>query len=96
MILKHKCYGRLDEFEVVGVFPDGYVVWNIGRRNFPFEGYIPLTRLIWNKELEGNFNIDLSSLKAIKVKDEETALRIMKLAMTGQDINASKFYAETC
>lgn len=37
-------YNRKDVFEIVEKFPNGYVIWNIGRRNFPFKGYIPLAK----------------------------------------------------
>lgn len=66
-----KKFGRTDVFEPTTEFPDGYVVWNIGRANFPHEKCIPLARLI------GEYRIDLNSLRYIKVETEETALRII-------------------
>lgn len=58
-------YNRKDVFEIIDEFPHGYVVWNIGRRNFPFKGYIPLA-----KPTNVPYNIDLHSLKAIKTGDD--------------------------
>ena len=66
--------GREDTFKVVQEFPINYVIWNIGRENFPFEGYIPLAKLI------DNYYVDLKSLKALKVRDEKTALMLLKQA----------------
>ncbi len=68
-------YGKEDVFEVVNEYPSGYVVWNIGRANFPHECYVPLA-----KPKGDPYHIDPDSLKAIKVKDEETALKILKYA----------------
>ena len=67
-------YNRKDVFEIVEKFPNGYVVWNIGRRNFPFKGYIPLA-----KPTIVPYNIDLHSLKTIKV-DDDVADSILKKA----------------
>lgn len=39
-------YGTIHTFEIVSEFPHGYIIWNIGRRNFPHEGYIPLVMQI--------------------------------------------------
>ena len=69
-------------FEIVETFPRGYEVWNIGRKNFNFECYIPLakpkpTRYAFQK------CIDVETLKAIKVTDEETALKILNLSSYG-------------
>lgn len=66
-------------FEVVETFPHGYNVWNIGRRNFNFECYIPLAK---PKTTGYTLQkcIDAETLKAIKIKDEETALKILNLS----------------
>ena len=66
-------YNRKDIFLIVDEFPCGYVVWNIGRGNFPFKGYIPLA-----KPTNTPYNIDLHSLKAIKVVDDDLADSILK------------------
>ena len=67
---------RRDIFEIVNEFPDGYIVWAIGRQNFPFPGYLPLAKLI------EPYSVSVTELKAIKV-DEQVALRILRLAVTG-------------
>lgn len=35
-------------FKIVENFPAGAIVWNIGRHNFPFEGYIPVAYPLGN------------------------------------------------
>lgn len=67
-------YGKTDIYEIVDDYPAGYVVWNIGRHNFQHECYVPLAKPL------ANYRIDPTSLKAIKVKDEQTALAILKEA----------------
>ena len=76
-------------FEVVETFPSGYKVWNIGRRNFNFECYIPLAK---PQPTEHTFQkcIDPETLKAIKVADEETALKILDLASC-EEIDKNRF-----
>ena len=61
-------------FEIVKEIPEKYVVWNIGRHNFDFEGYIPLCLS------DKNFNVDVSTLKAFKMESEEKALYVLKKA----------------
>lgn len=65
---------RTDEFDVVDEFPNGYVVWNIGRSNFQHPGYIPLARA------DANYHVDLGSLKALYVGDENLCLSILREA----------------
>lgn len=67
-------FGRVDKYEIVNSFPNGYVVWNIGRHNFPYEGYIPLARLT-----DIPYTVDLNRLKTIKV-GESLASHIIKEA----------------
>lgn len=62
-------------FEVVDEFPDGYMVWNIGRKNFPYENYIPLCEAI-----EGTYNIKAETLKMLYVEREVDALFILNKA----------------
>ena len=62
---------RTDEFDVVYEFPDSYVVWNIGRHNFLHPGYIPLARV------DATYHVDLGSLKALYVGDENLCLAIL-------------------
>ena len=57
-------YNRKDIFEIVDEYPHGYIVWPIGRRNFPFTGYVPLA-----KPTDEPYHIDINTLKAIKVND---------------------------
>ena len=63
---------RPDMLEVVDEFPPRYVVWNIGRQNFPYESYVPIARDL------GGYRCDMP--RCIKVKDEELALSIMHKA----------------
>lgn len=70
--LKHTTwFGRTDVFQILDEFPADYVVWNIGRQNFPFECYIPIAKPI------GEYHIDTNTYSAVKVKDEVTALRVI-------------------
>lgn len=80
--LTSKTMHNTHTFEVVETFPHGYNVWNIGRKNFGFECYIPLAK---PKTTGYTFQrcIDPETLKAIKVKDEETALKILNLSSYG-------------
>lgn len=77
-----KTMNNIHTFEVVETFPHGYKVWNIGRRNFNFECYIPLAK---PQTSRNSFQqcIDPETLKAIKVKDERTALKILNLSSFG-------------
>ena len=43
-IINTSWFGRVDVFQIVDEFPCGYSVWNIGRQNFRFPGYLPLAR----------------------------------------------------
>ena len=88
IIQKH--WYRTDKFEPVKDFPHGYFVWNIGRRNFPYEKCVPLAKYGVNEE-PWQMNVDLDTLKYIKVKTEDLALRILKAA--GKDIvGKDRFY----
>ena len=55
--------------------PLGYVVWNIGRHNFPLRGYIPMCRP--NRAHEDDYSIDTTSLCAAPCQSEKQALEIM-------------------
>lgn len=73
MIIEDKTdWGRVDRFAVVDEWPQGYVVWHIGRANFRHEGYLPLCT-----ELFGH-RVDLSSLKALYVGDEDLCMKVLK------------------
>lgn len=67
-------YGTTYHFEVVNHIPHGYVVWNIGRENFPFKKMIPLCQT-------HNYNIYPDTLKAYECSSEEIALKIMREAV---------------
>lgn len=70
-------WGRADEFDVVTLkeLPDNYFVWNIGRANFPHPDYLPFA-----KAGDLPYNIDRTSLKTVKMPNEDIALGILKLA----------------
>lgn len=70
-------YWNRDEFEIVNEFPQGYLVWPIGRENFPFPGYLPLA-----KPGRMPYHIKRSELKTVKI-DEELADRILVEAVRG-------------
>lgn len=67
-------HGREDSFEIVDSIPCAFQVWNIGRENFNFSGFIPLALV--NKD----YTVDLSSLKAYECPSEEIALKIIDKA----------------
>lgn len=81
-----KKWFRVDEFEIVDEWPDGYFIWNIGRENFMYPEYIPLAK-------KGNlpYLVDLTCLKAFKCESEEIALKCMRTAMCS---NGGYFYKE--
>lgn len=72
-------------FKIVEIFPAGAIVWNIGRHNFPFEGYIPVAYPL------GNYRIDLTRLMAVKCKDDHIANMILKEAGK-RAINCNTFH----
>jgi hypothetical protein len=75
----------VDVYDVVDEFPKGYYVWNTGRCNFPYEGYVPLVCFI------RKYQIDFKNLKALKVENEDIALAILEAAALGRygDITCS-------
>ena len=65
---------RKDVFEIVEKIPAGFFVWNIGD-NMGLDEYIPICKDLHPEDKE-NFEIDTTSLKAIKLPiDEVKALR---------------------
>ena len=65
---------RGDIFEIVEKIPAGFFVWNIGD-NIGLDEYIPICKDLYPGDKE-NFEIDTTSLKAIKLPiDEVKALR---------------------
>lgn len=80
-----KHLGFIRTYEVVDEYPQGYVVWRIGRKNFKHECYIPLAR-----PASEPFHIDPESLKALKLESEELALYVMETA-SKTDVNHFNF-----
>lgn len=72
-------WGETYTFEIVDQLPNDnhYVVWNIGRNNFPFKKFIPLCTC------GKNYHVNLESLKAFKCPSEEKALEIIEKAKRG-------------
>ena len=65
---------REDVFEIVEKIPAGFFVWNIGD-NMGLDEYIPICKDLHPEDKE-NFEIDTTSLKAIKLPiNEVKALR---------------------
>ena len=65
---------RIDIFEIVEKIPAGFFVWNIGE-NMGSNEYIPLAQDLHPEDKE-NYEINTSTLKAIKLSQEEVnALR---------------------
>lgn len=56
---------RVDKFRILPKLPWGYVLWNIGRQNFPFKGYIPLVK----PTCEAN-RVNINDLCAVHVSDK--------------------------
>lgn len=71
-------FGRTLTYSTTDTFPQGYVVWPIGRHNFPHLGFIPLARTT-----DVPFHIDLKGLLALRCHDEKEALYILKKAVRG-------------
>lgn len=71
-----KHWFRTDEFEIVTEWPLGYVVWAIGRKNFPHSGYLPLAN-----EAQDKYHIRLDTLKALYVGDESLCLAALNEAI---------------
>lgn len=65
------------EYEIVAEWPwGGYVVWAIGRENFPHLGYLPLAQ-----EAQEKYHVRLDTLKALYVGDEALCLAALKEAV---------------
>lgn len=77
-------FGRKDVFEIVEEYPEGYIVWPIGRHNFQHPGYLPLAKIVGD-----GFHIDRNSLKAIRV-DEDIANTILQEAII-RGVDKEKF-----
>lgn len=66
---------RTDNFEVLTEFKKGLQVWNVSRKGFNFEGYIPLVNV-------DNYNV-VGIKYALKVGSENLALYLLKQASYG-------------
>lgn len=75
-------------YERVEEIPFGYIVWNIGRDNFPHERSIPLAKPGYNGS---KWHIDPNSLKYIVVNNEELALKIIEEAKE-KTVKRERFY----
>jgi hypothetical protein len=72
-----KGYWRIDEYEIVTEWPwGGYVVWAIGRGNFPHPGYLPLAQ-----PAQDEYHIRIDTLKALYVGDEALCLAALDEAV---------------
>ena len=60
---------RTDTFEIVEKIPNGFFVWGIGK-NMGTHEYIPVCEEL-RPEDKNNFEINLATLKAVKVTQEE-------------------------
>lgn len=82
-------FGRTDVFQIVDKFPEGYIIWNIGRENFPHECFIPLAQRKTENPKEHEYHhIKLDSLKTLKVESEELALYLMKYAIKREEVTS--------
>ena len=83
------------EFELVDEVPQGYTVWNIGYRSnggHMIDGYLPLCRLKQDQPFEGGRDVDIDSLKAIKVDGAE---KVMDAFVRGfNTLEKMEFYAK--
>lgn len=59
-------------FEVVDHVPYGYFIWNIGENMV--DGYLPLCRLCNVQPFPGGRNIEVDTLKAIKIAGAQVIL----------------------
>ena len=67
-------FGKIQTYEVVEKIPSGFFVWNIGE-NMGDDEYIPICEDL-HPEDKDNYEINTSTLKAIKLSHEEVeALR---------------------
>lgn len=59
-------------FEIVESVPPGYMIWNIGKNMV--DGYLPLCRPARRQPFPGGRDIDVDSLKAIKIDGAQDIL----------------------
>lgn len=90
-IINEDSFGRIDRYEIVDKFPDGYVVWNIGRLNFDHPCFVPLAK----PDPEREYGILRTGLKALKVESEELAKFVMNEAIKGPYMPNKTWFDET-
>ena len=73
-------------YEISDTFPDGYIVWNIGRENFPFREYIPIVK----PHPDIPYHICTEGMMAFKCESEEMALAILHEACR-KGVDKAKF-----
>lgn len=69
-------FGKETVYKIVDSINDvplSHKIWNIGRHNFPLEGYIPMARVT-------GYSIHPETLLAVPVESEERALYLLDLA----------------
>lgn len=59
-------------FDLVDFIPLGYEIWNIGRNII--DGYLPLCRLSAHQPFPGGRDIEVDTLKAIKIDEAQVIL----------------------
>ena len=62
-------------FEIVDKVPCGYMIWNIGTNMV--DGYLPLCRLKAAQPFQGGREIEVDTLKAIKVDGAQIILDVI-------------------
>lgn len=67
-IIENTVHGDMRVWRVTNKPTNGYILWNIGRENFPFQGYIPTAKPL------PEYRIDITSIEALYVGDEGFAL----------------------
>lgn len=65
-------------FEIVESIPAGYVVWNIGKNMT--DGWLPLCKVI-----PGTYNVEVDTLCALRISNEEELNLLREAAHYGSD-----------
>lgn len=63
-------YGRQNIYEIVEKIPSGFTIWNIGE-NIGTNEYIPLCEIVPNADGSKSYNVNINTLKAVKVTPDE-------------------------
>lgn len=83
-------FERKDTFTVTDTFPEGYVVWPIGRRNFPHPGFVPLARTT-----EVPFQVSLKGLMALRCATRPRRCISLKRQLPATMFGTRTFMAST-